>query len=98
MGIGHSNEAEAQIAKMTQQNAAAAEQLASSAGELNGLGKAVERSAQKLMDLMQATAEVVAGQAFVDAFALPRHVLPRAEGLFPDAGASSTSMPAGGQF
>ncbi|MDY6909411.1 MAG: methyl-accepting chemotaxis protein [Thermodesulfobacteriota bacterium] len=98
MGIAQSNEAVAQIAKMTQQNAAAAEQLASSAGELNGLGKAVDRSAQKLTQVMQGTAEVVSDQAFVDAFAVPRHVLPLPEGLLPDAGASSTSMPAGGEF
>jgi methyl-accepting chemotaxis protein len=98
MGIAQSNEAVAQIAKMTQQNAAAAEQLTSSAGELNGLGKSVDRSAQKLTQVMHGTAEVVSGQAFVDAFAVPRHVLPQDEGLLPDGGASSTSMPAGGEF
>lgn len=98
VGIGHSNEAVAQIAKMTQQNAAAAEELASSAGELNGLGKAVERSAQNLMEMMHGTAEVVSDPAFVDPFAVPRHALQRAEGLLPDAGASRTSLPAGETF
>ncbi|QCQ23045.1 methyl-accepting chemotaxis protein [Desulfoglaeba alkanexedens] len=98
IGIAQSNEAVAQIAKMTQQNAAAAEQLASSAGELNGLGKAVDRSAQKLTQVMQGTAEVVSDPAFVDAFAVPRHALPRAEGLLPDAGASRTSLPVAETF